>query len=458
MGEILIRKEFVVYSQKDLGVASDDNYIPKKTSDLQYRDDDKAYDSNGVPYTFHESALPGELQMKPRRNSRNYRGVNKEAEYTNRFMANKSQVNGEAYVATLTDMGENEISRVQKLCDEDVRQAVVKLQSLWRKYSTSKVDRLTEVGNEDVSVVKSTMNELLVEVNNDIIDKKYGSQVCSICFDTFGAEEATSRLRPCCGTSTTFDVCKSCLSRHAFTNANENMAWVICPNVECRETYADQTVVQLLSLGGYTDAIAKYKAALEEVTKARQQSSMNILGHIKDHVSFRTWAAGNTRRCPNCKVRIQKNGGCQHMTCRRCGYEFHWCCGQKYRNSYHSSLVCVPIKLYYDDHPAWGPVTPVRALTKLTVGTAGCTVVTAAAVGVATAAGVAGLFCFVPLQVKRKIDQRTSRNRAIQLEAKMAAEWDEYVKSRDDALPISLNSSSLDLVLLDHNVTIADDG
>mmetsp|Transcript_28157 Transcript_28157/g.52418 ORF Transcript_28157/g.52418 Transcript_28157/m.52418 type:complete len:515 (-) Transcript_28157:196-1740(-) len=38
------------------------------------------------------------------------------------------------------------------------------------------------------------------------------------------------------------------------------------------------------------------------------------------------WILVNTKECPNCHVRIEKNQGCNHMTCRRCNYEFCWLC------------------------------------------------------------------------------------------------------------------------------------
>lgn len=34
---------------------------------------------------------------------------------------------------------------------------------------------------------------------------------------------------------------------------------------------------------------------------------------------------------PSCGARIQKNAGCDHMTCRRCGYEFCWLCLADYK-------------------------------------------------------------------------------------------------------------------------------
>ena len=44
------------------------------------------------------------------------------------------------------------------------------------------------------------------------------------------------------------------------------------------------------------------------------------------------WISENTKACPNpnCKKRIQKNGGCNHMTCDQCSAHFCWLCNQIY--------------------------------------------------------------------------------------------------------------------------------
>jgi hypothetical protein len=37
------------------------------------------------------------------------------------------------------------------------------------------------------------------------------------------------------------------------------------------------------------------------------------------------WIITNTKPCPVCKINIEKNGGCNHMTCSRCNPKTHFC-------------------------------------------------------------------------------------------------------------------------------------
>jgi len=42
------------------------------------------------------------------------------------------------------------------------------------------------------------------------------------------------------------------------------------------------------------------------------------------------WKTKNAKKCPQCKVSIQRNQGCSHMICRQCKYHFCWVCLGKY--------------------------------------------------------------------------------------------------------------------------------
>ncbi|KAI8869873.1 hypothetical protein GQ42DRAFT_163139 [Ramicandelaber brevisporus] len=58
-----------------------------------------------------------------------------------------------------------------------------------------------------------------------------------------------------------------------------------------------------------------------------------------DESETANWMSAHTKDCPKCQSAIEKNGGCNHMTCRKCNYHFCWVCmgpwtehGQTYYN------------------------------------------------------------------------------------------------------------------------------
>jgi hypothetical protein len=46
---------------------------------------------------------------------------------------------------------------------------------------------------------------------------------------------------------------------------------------------------------------------------------------------YEEWVKANAKRCPHCKSPIEKNGGCNHMTCKKCSHEFCWLCSEAYK-------------------------------------------------------------------------------------------------------------------------------
>eukprot|EP00002_Diphylleia_rotans_P027499 TRINITY_DN5514_c0_g1_i2.p1 TRINITY_DN5514_c0_g1~~TRINITY_DN5514_c0_g1_i2.p1 ORF type:complete len:455 (-),score=69.08 TRINITY_DN5514_c0_g1_i2:562-1926(-) len=51
----------------------------------------------------------------------------------------------------------------------------------------------------------------------------------------------------------------------------------------------------------------------------------------KDDSETHSWLLVNTKPCPQCLCPIDKNGGCNHMTCEKCKYEFCWVCTENWK-------------------------------------------------------------------------------------------------------------------------------
>ena len=51
----------------------------------------------------------------------------------------------------------------------------------------------------------------------------------------------------------------------------------------------------------------------------------------KDDSETANWLIVNTKMCPKCRSSIQKSGGCNHMVCKLCQFEFCWVCSEEWK-------------------------------------------------------------------------------------------------------------------------------
>jgi len=75
------------------------------------------------------------------------------------------------------------------------------------------------------------------------------------------------------------------------------------------------------------------------------------------------WVMENTKPCPKCHNRIEKNGGCNHMTCSQCHYEFCWICGHEWNTHKGNGYSCNKV-INFDDQDQSG--IPECSLVRLT--------------------------------------------------------------------------------------------
>ena len=53
------------------------------------------------------------------------------------------------------------------------------------------------------------------------------------------------------------------------------------------------------------------------------------LEHMATSLASEDYLKDNARHCPHCNAPIEKNEGCNKITCWRCGTNFCWLCGAK---------------------------------------------------------------------------------------------------------------------------------
>ncbi|KAK0429155.1 hypothetical protein QR680_011225 [Steinernema hermaphroditum] len=187
--------------------------------------------------------------------------------------------------------------------------------------------------------------ELCCDDSGDVVRFSCGTQVCKACFDRYLSEkihENGAAFISCPGykCSQLIDddaIKKYCSDKEGYQKvvinsyvlANSQMKW--CPGTDCARvievawTPNDRFTKTVQCDCGKTFCFNCYGERHEPVScgilrKWQQKSA--------DDSETLNWISVNTKTCPKCRNMIEKNGGCNHMTCRQpgCGHEFCWIC------------------------------------------------------------------------------------------------------------------------------------
>lgn len=208
--------------------------------------------------------------------------------------------------------------------------------------------------------------------------------VCCMSADDYGGSIDTCALP--CG----HRYCRACYERYTEQKVMEDgeSRRVLCMSDECRVVVDESTMQQLLK----QNALARYRALLDrtyiddnknlrgcpapdcqntiecQVTPKQLATIVPSVhcdcghwfcfgcGHVahqpvicavvklwlkkcEDDSETANWISANTKECPKCSSTIEKNGGCNHMKCRSCKYEFCWICSgpwEEHGNSWYN--------------------------------------------------------------------------------------------------------------------------
>lgn len=112
----------------------------------------------------------------------------------------------------------------------------------------------------------------------------------------------------------------------AALNAIPDFRWCLassCPNGQIHEAAIDGPIFSCSHCGAQhcvTHEVEWHKG------ETCQQYDYRVSGKKKrdeEKASART-ILNTTKPCPKCTAHIEKNDGCDHMTCKHCRYEFCW--------------------------------------------------------------------------------------------------------------------------------------
>lgn len=119
------------------------------------------------------------------------------------------------------------------------------------------------------------------------------------------------------------------LLTRTYVDDKENLKW--CPAPEC--VYAVDCGVKKRDLNRIVPTVmcrCKHSFCFGCTLQDHQPGPCSLvkmwLKKCEDDSETSNWISANTKECPKCQSTIEKNGGCNHMTCRKCKHEFCWMC------------------------------------------------------------------------------------------------------------------------------------
>mmetsp|Transcript_4026 Transcript_4026/g.7621 ORF Transcript_4026/g.7621 Transcript_4026/m.7621 type:complete len:552 (+) Transcript_4026:279-1934(+) len=114
----------------------------------------------------------------------------------------------------------------------------------------------------------------------------------------------------------------------SFVDLNKNMRW--CPGADC-----DKVAVSKTGEGEANCECGRdfcLKCGEEPHSPVSCKDFEKWLEKCQNESETANWILANTKKCPKCYTRIEKNQGCNHITCQQCKYDFCWICGEPWED------------------------------------------------------------------------------------------------------------------------------
>ena len=91
------------------------------------------------------------------------------------------------------------------------------------------------------------------------------------------------------------------------------------------------------SYTNYNSMIQICSRSIQWRRRSRSERQHKKCNYMSSNHSIIVWIYENSyKQCPKCGAIIEKNEGCNHMSCTNCNYEFCWICMEKYADEHYS--------------------------------------------------------------------------------------------------------------------------
>ena len=246
------------------------------------------------------------------------------------------------------------------------------------EYTKQGIQRALRLGARDI---ETALDLLEMELPREICVEVSRSTTCMIC------SQPTNEVTRVVVSSCTHTFCATCIKTYLEIRIKEAQVLAMpCPDFDCLSEIPEDLTYLYVSKECWTKYM-KFKRN-EELAKnqnlrwcpqpdcegydtgsmSKTTLTCNVCSYLycyycgeaphpnkkckhKADYALDKWSKKRGAKfCPNCKSRVEKNDGCNHMTCTKCRYEWCWLCGEKY---FHGHLEeCQATKLK-KRNPSW---------------------------------------------------------------------------------------------------------
>jgi len=174
-----------------------------------------------------------------------------------------------------------------------------------------------------------------------------GHKYCNVCYTTFLSHKIKDEGHACLYTTCPHDKCPVMITERlvnslplsqeqrgqyskagrlerSYVDDNPNIKWCTAPDCSLALRAQRGTFGVKCSCGNRFC----FSCGQEDHTPCSCAELQKWVLKCKDDSETYNWLVSNTKACPKCATSIEKNGGCNHMTCKNtsCKYEFCWVC------------------------------------------------------------------------------------------------------------------------------------